>query len=35
LRDVQSQLFVGVNPNSSATFPDDGKLPEASARMDQ
>ncbi len=33
LRDVQSQLIVGVNPDSSLAFSDNGKLPEAWAKL--
>lgn len=35
LSDVQSQLLVGVNPNSSMAFGDDGKLPEYWAKVAQ
>ena len=33
LRDVQSQLLVGQNPNSSLAFSDNGKLPESWAKV--
>lgn len=32
-RDVQSQLTVGTNPDSSLAFSDDGKLPEYWAKI--
>lgn len=32
-RDVQSQLLVGTNPDSSLAFSDDGKLPEYWAKV--
>jgi len=35
LRDAQAQLLVGINPNSSMAFSDDGKLPEYWAKVDQ
>lgn len=35
LRDVQLQLRVGVHPNSSIAFSDDGKFPEHWARVAQ